>query len=502
MPDWDNIKKLLGEAFTTGNTYPKDAPNSPVEMGGGLANTYQQMANRQDKNAPIEMGTSGLAHLAPMGGPLAGLAAMHGNSEGDVPGRYANTVQAKIPDWVLTALTNPKRDEATEAKLQDFRSDFFKKQNDRDQVLERGLQSRLNPIREQNLERFNNAKTALPLADPGHALVRTPTSSDGTHKYDLITPDNRVPSWITLQPDSAGVPSVQYLDALPKELKGNALAAQAYTQLAKNYGALRSDMSGATSPAIRGAFWDKFGTKFNDPNSNYMPQRYESAFDNPMSDKEKQVLDLGNKLQDKYRDERGVVNEIPSSVHPAIQDIPEWYQTGYPESRPINGILPGEQRPYTQADTQNPNTYNLDESTPGEDWESRLEATQKNSPSQQYTKRYKEVNPPQLQPDINNEPGELPKTYIEMNPDHPDTKDLESKFHDLKTAMDSQRYMTLDTWNKAIDFKDVIDDHFTNTGADGIISNGKLFDKNGIQTPIDYTAFPQKGNSAVSPEDE
>lgn len=145
----------------------------------------------------------------------------------------------------------------------------------------RKLKADLQKFRESGpsnqLDNFIRAPDKIPLYDKGFSLVKADASPDKL-SYSLSSPDQFVPSWINLSRDAAGAPSINYLSHLPEELRKQALAAQSYTQIAKNLGRLRSDATGNTSGAIKNAFWEKFADPFQDILADYDNQRFQTLF--------------------------------------------------------------------------------------------------------------------------------------------------------------------------------------------------------------------------------
>lgn len=129
------------------------------------------------------------------------------------------------------------------------------------------------------LENFQNASDILPLYDKGIALLRSDATPNEI-SFSLATPNEVIPDWIDINRDMAGAPSIKLLRDLPERLKGQGLAAQSYTQIAKDLGRLRSDLAGNTSPNIKKAFWEQFSEPFVDINTPYK-QRFQTMVNKP-----------------------------------------------------------------------------------------------------------------------------------------------------------------------------------------------------------------------------
>lgn len=174
------------------------------------------------------------------------------------------TEEASLPEWFLTALTDPNFRNTEQGKKA---IEYAQKRIGSKEKLSRNLALREERELMDNTSKYitpnEKLPNELPLADADFKLVKNPDSNAFDQAWSLENPYTKVKDWINIQKDYEGVPSVGFLKELPAELKGNALAAQAYTQLAKQYGTLRSDPTGSTSSAIKRSFWDQFGQPFD-----------------------------------------------------------------------------------------------------------------------------------------------------------------------------------------------------------------------------------------------
>jgi hypothetical protein len=223
------------------------------------------------------------------------------------------TEEAALPEWLLTAITDPnfRNTEAGQKAIKYARDNVWRKEK-----LQRNLSLREEKELMDNSAKFithnKDLPSEIPLADEGAKLVKDPYSNAHDQAWSLEHPQGKVENWVNIQKDFEGVPSVGFLKGLPENLKGNALAAQAYTQLAKNYGTLRSDPTGATSDQIKRSFWNHFGQPFehNFGGPYGVEQRYEFPFKVNAREQNKKILERYKNLSEQSKDEVELLNHI------------------------------------------------------------------------------------------------------------------------------------------------------------------------------------------------
>lgn len=275
------------------------------------------------------------------------------------------TKEAALPEWFLTAITDPNFRNTEQGKKA---IEYAQKRLQPQEKLIRRLAQREEDMLRANTNKyitpFEKIPKEIPLADEGFKLVQDPKSYVHEQGWDLDSPIGRIKNWVNINRDFENVPSVGFLKELPQNLKGNALAAQAYTQLAKHYGTLRSDATGATSPMIKRSFWNQFGQPFEHEFGGGFGSetRFEAPFkhnlhelNKPIRERYKQLgeqateeVDLLRNVLGKERNKSGGLSEEefwnlgkPDHIPGASEPIPFNDNEGFGYIDPNKSLSPG-----------------------------------------------------------------------------------------------------------------------------------------------------------------
>lgn len=346
MDNWSLLQKMLG-----GNGKPSSKRTTP-ELTQGVEVPFEQRKYDAPREIagppkPIEAVVPRILTDTMMGVPST-VASILRSAADYYPEKYTKTaknktIDASLPDWFLTALTDPnyKKTELGKKAIE-----YAKKNLDRKENLQRKLSLREEDHLRENANKFitpnEKIPSDIPLADEGFKLTKNPKSDVHEQSYHLETPVGQVPNWVNVTKDFESVPSVGFLNDLPEQLKGNALAAQAYTQLAKQYGTLRSDPSGSSSTDIRKAVWEKFGQPFehNFGGGYGKADRYELPFSVNAQEMNKPILERYKNLGEQAADEADLLRR---AIHPDKKfsnDMPEdeFWKLGNYESLPRSRV--------------------------------------------------------------------------------------------------------------------------------------------------------------------
>lgn len=312
--------KLLQQMFNSGNKPTSDRKTAELSQGVDVPLSeryYDAPREIAGPPKPIEAVVPRILTDTMMGAPSTAASILRMMAD-YYPEKFTNknkdkVTEAGLPEWFLTALTdsNYQKTEAGKKAIE-----YAKKILPRKEKLQRNLSLREEAELRESAKKFitpnEKIPSEIPLADEGFKLLKNPKSNPLEQSYHLETPVGQVPNWVNVGKDWDSIPSVGFLNDLPEQLKGNALAAQAYTQLAKQYGTLRSDPSGSSSTAIKKAVWDKFGQPFehNFGDGFGTADRYELPFSVNAKELQKPILDRYKNLGEQAADETTLLRDV------------------------------------------------------------------------------------------------------------------------------------------------------------------------------------------------